>query len=178
VVQSVNVDEWRRPRFAWGTCLGAVGTVGAFVVGGVAISRQSKFEKETRRRQDAADHRERLREHRKYAEAVTVWQETIPGTDQRLGGRTSTVANRSVAVVLINNAGMRPIKEVSVVWTCGDGIKLTDALDVVPPVQTIARPRPPIDGDHAGEDPIVSISFRDDNGQLWQVDQSGEIAEF
>ena len=134
---------------------GAVGTVGAFLVGFLLLRR------EHRREAERADD-----ERRAQAERISAWIELT----RKLDG------SRDLAFH-IHNASAMPIYEVELpLPSRGEQEPSSEFVGLVPPGQTIQRPAP-TDWLRSYVDPEpVQIEFLDSAGRRWSRDEQGALS--
>ncbi|MFG1610743.1 hypothetical protein [Actinoplanes sp. NPDC049265] len=134
---------------------GAVGTVGAFLVGFLLLRR------EHRREAERADD-----ERRSQAERISAWIELTRKLD---GGRELAFH--------IHNASAMPIYEVELpLPSRGDQKPDSEFVGLVPPGQTIQRSAPAEWLRSYVEPEPVQIEFLDSAGRRWSRDEQGALS--
>jgi hypothetical protein len=134
---------------------GAVGTVGAFLVGFLLLRR------EHRREAERADD-----ERRAQAERISAWIELT----RKLDG------SRDLAFH-IHNASAMPIYEVELpLPSRGEQEPSSEFVGLVPPGQTIQRPAPADWLRSYVEPEPVQIEFLDSAGRRWSRDEQGALS--
>jgi hypothetical protein len=167
---------------AWSSVFAAVGTVGAFIVGGWVLFRQVKRDRES----DAE--RERSR-RRRQAELVAAWvgsfdvdsdklySETLPQSKSRTKPDRPTSGTTPAAIV--RNSSRLPVWDVSLNWVTREGPILNNTMSfaTIPPGDEVAWEAP--DWLPKPELPNIGIqiSFRDAGMVWWRRDQYGILTD-
>ncbi|MEV6638167.1 hypothetical protein AB0M54_46350 [Actinoplanes sp. NPDC051470] len=134
---------------------GAVGTVGAFLVGFLLLRREHRREAER-----AEDDR------RAQAERISAWIEL----KRKLDGTRDLAFH-------IHNASAMPIYEVELpLPSHGDQQPSSEFIGLVPPGQTIQRPAPTEWLRSYVEPEPVQIEFLDSAGRRWSRDEQGALS--
>jgi hypothetical protein len=140
---------------AFADSFGAVGTVGAFLVGFLLLRREHRREAE--RAED---------ERRAQAERISAWIELT----RKLDG------SRELAFH-IHNASAMPIYEVELpLPSRGEQEPSSEFVGLVPPGQTIQRPAPTEWLRSYVEPEPVQIEFLDSAGRRWSRDEQGALS--
>jgi hypothetical protein len=101
---------------AWASVAAAVGTVGAFAIGGTVVFRERRAERE--------------RVERDQAGQVAAWQEVINGDDHRL---TRPYAVARMVALIVGNASSLPVYRAVLFWELRSGEYDTKAMGVLGP---------------------------------------------
>ena len=141
---------------AFADTFGAVGTVGAFLVGFLLLRREHR--READRSED---------ERRAQAERISAWIELSLKPE---GGRELAFH--------IHNASDMPIYEVELPLPArGDEVPATEFVGLVPPGQTIRRPAPAAWLRSYVEPEPIQIEFLDSAGRRWSRDEQGTLSK-
>jgi hypothetical protein len=89
---------------AWASVAAAVGTVGAFAIGGVVLFRERRTEREAIERSQA--------------EQVAAWHEVINGDDRRL---TRAYVDARMIALIVGNASNLPVYQAMLFWELRTG---------------------------------------------------------
>ena len=101
---------------AWASVAAAVGTVGAFAIGGVVVFRERRTEREAIERSQA--------------EQVAAWHEVINGDDRRL---TRGYADARMIALIVGNASNLPVYRSLLFWEIKTGEYDTKSMGVLGP---------------------------------------------
>lgn len=143
---------------AWATSLGAVGTVGAFITGGILLFRQIQRDGKSDERQQALD--ERLQDRDDAADAAR---------DREQAERIAAWVDQEGKVRVANHS-LLPVYGFTVVWVDGSGNELkTAGAAAIGPEETY------IFSGVGEEGALIETRFRDATGQLWERDRLGQL---
>jgi hypothetical protein len=101
---------------AWASVAAAVGTVGAFAIGGVVVYRERRGEREALERSQAGQ--------------VAAWHEVINGDDRRL---TRPYADVRMIALIVGNASSLPVYRALLFWELRGGEYDTKSMGVLGP---------------------------------------------
>ena len=158
---------------AWSSVFAAVGTVGAFIVGGWVLFRQVKRD----RASDAE--RERSR-RRRQAEQVAAWVGSYDVQSDKLQ-RENPHRSKSgtTPAAIVRNSSRLPIWEVSLNWTTREGPILDNTMTfaTIPPNDEAAWEGPNWLPKHELPSVGIQISFLDASMVWWRRDQYGILTD-
>jgi len=160
---------------AWAAGAGALGTVGAFVVGGVLLIRQIS-------RDDRTDAAAVARARRHQAAQVAAWAADVDNHDPRLNDDLATYRGRppgKMRAAIVRNASTLPVYDGTLTFVDNaTGLELkTAGFEVLGPGDELAfSARSAVD---PKEHPTLAaaVRFRDAEGIRWERDHRGVLTE-